>query len=123
MTNKQKEQKRMRRAKRVRQKIKETNQNLPRLSVFRSNRHIYAQVIDVYNGGKIICSANDFELKDKKGEKTKTKSDIAFLVGELLADKMNKLNIKKAVFDRGFYKYHGRIKSLAEGVKKGGIKV
>lgn len=93
------------------------NANLPRLSVFRSNKHIYAQIIDGTKG-KTVVSASDVELKKEAG----TKSERAQKVGELLAKKAGEAKIKAVVFDRGAYKYHGRVKALASGAREGGLK-
>jgi len=96
----------------------------PRLSVFRSNNYIYAQLVDDQNGNT-LCSAKVSELKLKKdskedGERRKEKE--AFLVGELLAQKASDKKIEEVQFDKGSYKYHGRVKALAEGARKGGLK-
>jgi len=88
----------------------------PRLTVFRSNKGIYAQVIDDLEG-KTLVSASSAEVKES-GLK---KAEMAEKVGELLAAKAKEKNIDKVVFDRGSYLYHGRVKSLAEGARKGGI--
>lgn len=88
----------------------------PRLSVFRSNRGMYIQLIDDLTG-KTLVSANMKEL-DKNITK---KIDQALALGELLASKAVKANISKVVFDRGGYKYHGRVKAVAEGARKGGL--
>jgi len=110
---KEKKIKRERRHKRVRAKISGTALR-PRLAVFRSLKHIYAQLIDDENH-KTLVSASDLEIKlDKK----MTKTEKAQLVGELLGKKALKKNIKEVVFDRGGFKYHGRVKSLCEGVRK-----
>lgn len=85
----------------------------PRLAVFRSTQHIYAQIIDDTKN-KTLVSASDIKLKGTKKEK-------AASVGEEIAEKAKKLKISKIVFDRGGYKYHGRISSLAEGARKGGL--
>jgi large subunit ribosomal protein L18 len=124
-----KQEKRKRRHKRVRAKISGTKER-PRLCVFRSNLHIYAQLINDEKG-KTLLSASDLELK-KKAEKEKVKSGkkeesqsgkkaIAYKVGELIAEKALKKKIKKVVFDRGGYKYQGRVKALAEGAREGGL--
>ncbi len=126
-----KRQKLLRRKKRVRSKIFGTAKN-PRLSVFRSNKKIYGQLIDDEKGLTLV-SANDYELaikgksekKSKQSEKetvADSKLSKAFQVGELLAKKANAKKILKAVFDKGGYKYHGRVKALAEGARKGGLK-
>ncbi|MDP2934179.1 MAG: 50S ribosomal protein L18 [bacterium] len=109
--------KRFIRHRRVRAKIKGTV-SIPRLCVFRSNRHIYCQLIDDQKG-KTMVIASDMEIKSKvKSQKSK----VAEQVGELLAKKAAEKKIEKVVFDRGGYKYHGRIKALAEGARKGGLK-
>jgi len=99
-------------------KTKKTNFR-PRLSVFRSNRFIYAQIIDDATG-KTLASASDLAVR-KDLPKVRAKVEIAFLVGESLAKKALKAKIEKVVFDRGKYRYHGRVKALAEGARKGGL--
>ena len=90
----------------------------PRLSVFRSNKEIYAQVIDDTNGHTIVsASSRDKAISDVKG----TKSEIAHAVGKTLAEKAIKAGIEKVAFDRGGNLYHGRVKSLAEGAREGGL--
>jgi large subunit ribosomal protein L18 len=108
----------IRRRIRVRRKLIDTS-NKPRLSVFRSNVHIYAQLIDD-SQSKTLLSASSLELKNKK---KMTKSDIAKAVGKSLAEKAIKAGIKEAAFDRGSYRYHGRVKALAEAVREGGLKI
>jgi len=88
----------------------------PRLSVFRSNKHLYAQLIDDDKAVTLVAASD----KGFKGKYTKT--DIAGMVGETLAKKAKTKKISKVVFDRGSYRYHGRIKALAEGARKGGLK-
>lgn len=90
---------------------------LPRLSVFRSNRHIWAQIIDDKKG-RTLASFSSKKLESKSG----TKKDIAYQVGEKLGGIATAAKIKSVVFDRGSYKYHGRVKMLAEGAKKRGLK-
>jgi large subunit ribosomal protein L18 len=116
-----KKEKRKRRHKRIRMKIKGTEER-PRLVVFRSNKHIYAQLIDDEKS-RVLVSVNDMELfKGTKKEKMKkTKKEIAFMVGELIAKKAQEKGFKKVVFDRAGYKYHGRVKALSEGARKGGL--
>lgn len=109
------QQLRHRRQSRVRGRITGSTER-PRLSVFRSNRDIYAQVIDDMAGATLV-SASSREVKEA-GLK---KSDVAGKVGEILAAKAKEKNIDKVVFDRGSYLYHGRVKALADGVRKGGI--
>jgi large subunit ribosomal protein L18 len=91
----------------------------PRLSVYRSNKHIYGQIIDDKNG-TILAGISSGNIKAK--EKGKGKIDISFKAGEALAVKAKKKNISEVVFDRSGYKYHGRVKALAEGARKGGLK-
>jgi large subunit ribosomal protein L18 len=91
----------------------------PRLSVFRSNADIYAQIIDDVNG-VTIASASSRD-KDIAAQKT-TKGEKSKLVGAALARKATELGVKEVVFDRGGYLYHGRVKSLAEGAREGGLK-
>jgi len=109
--------KRIRREKRhqrLRAKISGTGRR-PRLSVFKSHRHIYAQLINDASG-KTLAHATDLEIKIKG-----KKSDRAKAVGELIAKKAKALKIKKVVLDRGGFKYHGRIKKLTEGAREGGL--
>src|SRR3989344_3557230 len=102
-----------RRKKRVRSKIKGSLKR-PRLSVFRSSKHIYAQIIDD-NKGETLVSASDMELvKGSKKKTNSTKKDISYQLGDLLAQKALKKKIKRVIFDRGAYRYHGRVKALAE---------
>ena len=89
----------------------------PRLFVFRSNQHIYAQLIDD-DKAKVLINASDKDLKAKKGEK---KSEMAKEVGKLIAKKAMESKIEKVVFDRGGVLLHGRIKALADGAREGGL--
>ena len=107
---------REKRKRRIRAKIFGTN-DCPRLSAYRSNKHIYAQLIDDEKGA-ILASADDRKIKMTKGQ---TKTEIALEVGKLIAQKALKKKFKKAVFDRGGYRYHGRVKALAEGARKEGL--
>lgn len=100
---------RLRRKNRVRAKISGTSLR-PRLSVFRSNTHIYAQLIDDVTG-KTLCSASDLKIKEG------TKTELATVVGNDIASKMKTLKIEKILFDRNGFKYHGRVKALAEAVR------
>lgn len=105
----------IRRKIRVRSKIRGTEKR-PRLSVFRSNRFIYAQLIND-TAGKTIVGVSEKHLKEKlAGKSTRAKA-----VGILLAKKAFDKKIKKAVFDRGSYSYHGRISKIAEGAREGGL--
>jgi large subunit ribosomal protein L18 len=111
----EKKLKRTIRHKRVRAKVS-GDKSKPRLCVFRSNQHIYAQLVDD-STGKTILSINDVELKKKD-----KKSDSARKLGKALAEKSLEKKISEVVFDRGGYKYHGRVKALAEGAREGGLK-
>ncbi len=112
---KRRQKMRRRRHRRVRRKIFGSPER-PRLSVFRSNRHIYAQLIDDL-AGRTLAAASSAEL-DANGL---SKTEQAEKVGELLAGRAREKNIEKVVFDRGGYLYHGRVKALAEGARKGGM--
>lgn len=92
----------------------------PRLSVFRSSKFIYAQIIDDVKG-KTLVSFSSKDLPKKNIEK-KSKVEIAKMVGEGLAKKAKKAKINKVVFDRAGYRYHGKIKAVAEGAREGGLK-
>ena len=105
------------RHKRTRKKISGTKDK-PRLSVFRSLNHIYAQIINDDNGITLL-QANSLELKTTK---TQTKTSIAEEVGKLLGQRAKEKKVKKVVFDKGGYKYHGRIKALANSARKEGVK-
>ena len=108
---------RQRRSRKLRSKTKEMSNH--RLSIFRSNNQIYAQVFSP-DGKEVLAHASsaDKEAKlDKGGNQEAAKK-----VGELMGDILNKNNIKEAVFDRGGYIYHGRVKALADGIREKGIK-
>ena len=105
---------RERRHRRVRAKISGSGE-MPRVAVFRSARHIYSQAIDDAKG-KTICSVNDFEVKEKN------KTTRSYKVGELLGEMIKKKGIERILFDRGGFRYHGRVKAVAEGLRKSGIK-
>lgn len=107
---------REKRKKRIRAKIYGTSER-PRLSVFRSLKHIYAQLIDD-KAGKTLVAASDLELKK---DKKMTKKMIAREVGKLIAEKAKEKNIKQIIFDRNGYKYHGRVKELADGARENGL--
>lgn len=107
---------------RLRMRIRKTisgTTSRPRLAVFRSNKEIYAQIIDDVNG-KTLAAASS---RDKDIDASKmNKSEAAKLVGKALAEKATKAGIESVSFDRGGYLYHGRVKSLAEGAREGGLK-
>lgn len=89
-----------------------------RISVYRSSKRIYAQIIDDLKG-KTIVSVTEKEIKS---DNKMTKIDKAKMIGSLLAQKAKKVKIDKIVFDRGKYRYHGRVKALADGAREGGLK-
>ena len=103
---------------RVRKKLKSVSKDRYRLSVSRSTRNISAQIIDdVKNITLVSASSIDKEIKDQK----KNKSELSTIVAETLAKKASEKNIKKIYFDRGIYKYHGRVKIFAETLRKNGM--
>jgi len=105
------------RRKRVRAKVKGTSL-MPRISVFRSNRFVLVQIIDDSKGATLVSvSSKEKKIVEKKGSKTEK----AFAVGELLAKRASTKKIKKVVFDKSGYKYHGIIKALSDGARKGGL--
>lgn len=108
---------RLMRHKRVRGKISGTGE-CPRLNVFRSSKHIYAQLIDDVTG-RTLCAASSL---DKDFAAYGGNAEAAKKVGEAIAQKAVKLGISEVVFDRGGYIYHGRVKALAEGARDGGLK-
>ena len=131
-----KQEKRIKRHKRARAKIFGTAK-VPRLCVFRSDSHIYSQLIDDEKG-KTLVSASDLEIKKLPKEKLESKTnlnikeekneipktrkvEIAFRVGKLLAEKAIGKKIEKIIFDKGGYKYHGRVKAVADGARNGGL--
>jgi large subunit ribosomal protein L18 len=111
------EQRRLKRRRRVRAKVRGTAAR-PRISVFRSNRGIAAQLVDD-EAGRTIAAVQwtEPDLRDLKKAQQSTKA------GELLAQRAKAAGIERAVFDRGGYQYHGRVKAFAEGVREGGIAV
>tara|TARA_B100000749_G_C18375437_1_gene443560 strand:+ start:506 stop:865 length:360 start_codon:yes stop_codon:yes gene_type:complete len=106
--------------KRIR-KIVTGSSDYPRLSVFRSNKDIYCQIIDDTEGKTLVSlSSIDKEILDLK---LKSNIEKSFNVGKLVAEKAIKAGVSKVKFDRGGYLYHGRVKSLAEGAREGGLKI
>lgn len=103
---------------RLRQKIAGTGQT-PRLAIFRSNKQIYAQIIDDVEGQTLVsCSSQHKDLNLQSLSKT----DVSREVGKKLAEIAKDKGVETVVFDRGGYKYHGRVKALAEGAREGGLK-
>ncbi len=113
---KEKRERKERRKQRIRAKIFGTKEK-PRLCVFRSKKNIWVQIIDDKKGHTLISASSKEVNLDKK----LTKKEIAFKVGKLIAKKALEVGIKKIVFDRKGYRYHGRVKSLAEGAREGGL--
>jgi len=110
---------RVRRHIRVRERVAGTPER-PRLAVFRSLSHIYAQIIDD-TAGHTLAAATDLEADLRSTRNGKKKSEVAGLVGEALAKKAKQQGITNVVFDRGGCKYQGRVKALAEAARKGGL--
>ena len=104
---------------RIRKKIRGTTE-APRLAVYRSNKQIYVQVVDDLNGVTLLSACS--KEKDIAGQAGVKKIEQAKLVGKLLAAKCKEKGIEKVVFDRSGYKYHGRVKSLADAAREGGLK-
>ncbi len=121
MKPKAKRQHRLNRHKRVRAKIIGTKER-PRVAVFKSNQYVYTQVIDD-EARKTLASASNYGGKKSKAKTKSKKLEGASKVGETLAETMKKVGITEAVFDRGGFKFHGRVKAVADGLKKGGIKI
>tara|TARA_B100001989_G_C24312267_1_gene351075 strand:- start:261 stop:608 length:348 start_codon:yes stop_codon:yes gene_type:complete len=103
---------------RIRKKLKKVSKNRYRLSISRSSKNISAQIIDDTKNITLV-SASSID-KDIKGQK-KNKSELSTIVAEILAKKANEKNIKKIYFDRGIFKYHGRVKIFAETLRKNGM--
>jgi large subunit ribosomal protein L18 len=111
---------RRRRHERVRKRVKGTTSR-PRLCVFRSLNHIYAQVVDDKDG-YTIATASTLDADMKGDSKSKNKKAMAELVGKLIAERTKKKGIEQVVFDRGGYKYHGRVKALADAARGAGLR-
>ena len=109
-----------RRAERTRFKLKQLANGRPRLSVHRTPRHIYAQLIDAVDG-KVIAAASTLVADVKTGLKYTGNVDAAKKVGEVIGKAAKSKNITKVVFDRGSFKYHGRIKALADAAREAGL--
>jgi large subunit ribosomal protein L18 len=109
-----------RRTLRVRHQIRRHSHGRPRLAVFRSSKHIYAQVIDDAKG-QTLASASSLEKTTRENIKNGGNIDAAKTVGKLLAERAAAKGIKDVVFDRGSYLYHGRVKALADAAREGGL--
>jgi len=111
---KTKRENREKRHKKVRAKVF-GNEKIPRLNLYRSNKGLFIQLIDD-QVGVTLASVSDKEIK-----KSKNKTDAAKEAGKLIAEKAKKIDIKKVVFDRGGFQYHGRVKAIADGAREGGL--
>ena len=113
-----KKQTRVRRAKRTRMKIRELGAN--RLSIHRTPRHIYAQVLSS-DGGKTLASASTLDADVKSAIKNSGNTDAAATVGKIIAEKSKAAGVSKVAFDRSGFKYHGRVKALADSARENGL--
>ena len=109
-----------RRRERTRFKLRQAAKGRARLSVFRSSRHIYAQIIDDL-AGRTLAAASTLDAGLKPGLKTGADTAAASAVGKLLAERAKAAGVARVVFDRGAYLYHGRIKALADAAREGGL--
>jgi len=111
-----------RRKYRVRNRIRATAlaQGKPRLSIYRTGQHMYAQIIDD-TAGKTLASASTMDADVKKGLKSTSTVEAASAVGKAVAAKAKKANVTTVIFDRGQFLYHGRVKAVAEGAREGGL--
>jgi len=105
---------------RVRARLARTSTGRPRLSVFRSSKHIYAQVIDDVQG-RTLAAASTLDESLRPGLKTGANKDAAGAVGKLIAERAKAAGVTSVVFDRGGYLFHGRIKALADAAREGGL--
>ena len=115
---KSKKETRIRRAKRVRMKIRELGAN--RLCIHRTPRHIYAQVISA-DGAKVLASVSTLDANIKSAVKSTGNIDAAMAVGKLIAEKSKAAGVSNVAFDRSGFKYHGRVKALADAAREGGL--
>ena len=109
-----------RRRKRVRYRLRQTAKGQLRLSVFRSSRHIYAQIVDD-GAGRTVAAASTLDGAVKPGLKTGADTAAASAVGKLIAERAKAAGIERVVFDRGAYLFHGRVKALADAAREGGL--
>ena len=110
----------VKRAQRVRRQLKKVANGRPRLSVFRSSKNIYAQVIDDA-AGRTVAAASTLDADLRKKLKTGADTEAAAAVGKLVAERAAKAGVKDVVFDRGAYIFHGRVKALADAAREGGL--
>ncbi|MCW8855217.1 MAG: 50S ribosomal protein L18 [Gammaproteobacteria bacterium] len=115
---KSKKETRIRRAKRVRMKIRELGAN--RLCIHRTPRHIYAQVISA-DGAKVLASVSTLDASIKSAVRSTGNIDAAMAVGKLIAEKSKAAGVSNVAFDRSGFKYHGRVKALADAAREGGL--
>ncbi len=108
------------RAQRIRRQIKKVSSGRPRLSVHRTSKNIYVQIIDD-SKGHTLAAASTLEKDIKGGLKTGADTAAAAAIGKLIAERAKKAGVKEVVFDRGPYIYHGRVKALAEAAREGGL--
>ena len=109
-----------RRRQRVRFKLRQAAKGRARLSVFRSSRHIYAQIIDD-DAGRTLAAASTLDADLKPSLKTGADTEAAKAVGKLIAERAKAAGVERVVFDRGAYMYHGRVKALADAAREGGL--
>jgi large subunit ribosomal protein L18 len=109
-----------RRETRVRKSLRKVSTGRPRLTVFRSSEHIYAQVIDDLKG-HTLAAASTLEKDLRSALKTGANKDAAAAVGKLVAERAKAAGVEKVIFDRGAYIYHGRVKALADAAREGGL--
>jgi large subunit ribosomal protein L18 len=109
-----------RRQQRLRYQLRQKSAGRPRLSVFRSGKHIYAQVIDDLQG-RTLAAASSLDKGLKDGLKTGADRSAAAAVGKLVAERATAVGVTKVVFDRGAYLYHGRVKALADAAREAGL--
>lgn len=115
-----KEQKRFKKKKALRAKLSGTA-DVPRLVIYRSNRHMYAQMVDD-SADKVLFGGSDQQEAVKKGlKKNATKSDASTALGNVMAEKAKEMGIKKVVFDRNGFKYHGRVRAVADAIREAGL--
>ena len=110
-----------RRKQRVRRRLRKVAKGLPRLSVFRSSKHIYAQVIDD-KAGRTLAAASTLDAGVKKAVKSTSNSAAAAEVGKLVAERAKANGVEAVVFDRGGFIFHGRVKALADAAREAGLK-
>jgi large subunit ribosomal protein L18 len=109
-----------RRRRRVRTRLARTNKGRPRLSVFRSSKHIYAQIIDDV-AGRTLAAASTLDAGVKKDAKSGADKAAAIAVGKLIAERAKEAGVAQVIFDRGGYIFHGRVKALADAAREGGL--